>query len=99
MIGLTTIKRVSDSSLPCGLPGMTFQSDSGVILVNLSTPFGMTAKLFDGNEVEIFQGTRVEEGVHGFFHVFVAPFPVHVSQQVADDPALRRFDLLVVLCE
>lgn len=96
---LTTIKRVSDLTSPCGLPGMAFQSNPGVILVDLSTPFGMTAELFDGNKVEIAKWAAIEVRVHGFLHVLVSPLPIHVSQEIADDPSLWRFDLLAVIYE
>ena len=76
-----------------------FQSDSGMILVDLSSPFGMTTELFDGNEVEVFQWTGVEIGVHGFFHVLVTPLAIHIPQQITDDPSLRRLDLLAVFQE
>ena len=78
---------------------MAFLSDSGVILVDLPTPFGIAAKLCDGNKVEVFQGTRIEVRVHGLFQVLVTPFAIHVSQQITHDPALWRLDLLAVLDE
>ena len=85
--------------MACGLPSTPFLGDSGMVLADQSSPFGMSAKLFDWSHVEVAQRTGVVEGMNALAHVLVPPLAIHESQQVADDPSLRLFDLLAVFDE
>lgn len=78
---------------------MAFLCDPGVIFLDQSTPFGMSTELLNGNELEVAQRTGIKVGMNGFVHVLVSPFALNASQQISDDPPLRRFGLLAVFDE
>ena len=69
------------------------------MLLDLLTPFGVTAIAFNRNQIEILERTREVERPAGLAHVFVSPFASVASNQITGDPALFRLGLLPVLLD